>query len=136
MSSSYITESLSKDEMVHKVYNLHWTARIPFAACIILAVPSLGLTLLIAIYEWYKVRSIEFGSTNKRVIYKRGIISRQTDEMKISSIETVEITQSVLGRIFGYGDVEITGQGISNVVFKGIDDPMSVKKSIENIPSW
>ena len=56
-----------------------------------------------------------------------------SDEMKIASIETVEINQGVFGRIFGYGDVKVTGKGISDVIFSKIDDPIEVKKAIESI---
>ena len=73
------------------------------------------------------------GVTNKRVIFKTGIISRHSDEMKISSIETVEIEQGVPGRILGYGTVKVTGKGISDLVFTRIDDPMNVKRKIDSV---
>lgn len=129
----YIEESLSKDEKIHEVYKLHWLSKIPMIIWIILALPTFGLTLILAIYEWLRLRSIEQGSTNKRVIRKSGIISLKTEEMKIGSIETVEIDQSVFGRIFGYGNVKVTGRGISDVTFNKIDNPMEVKKSIESV---
>jgi uncharacterized membrane protein YdbT with pleckstrin-like domain len=64
---------------------------------------------------------------------KKGIISRKIEEMKLTSIESVEINQGIFGRIFVLGTVKITGRGISDVVLKGIDDPMSVKRKIESI---
>jgi uncharacterized membrane protein YdbT with pleckstrin-like domain len=73
--------------------------------------------------------------TNKRVILKTGIISRKTEEMKLTSIETVELDQGLWGRIFGFGTLKVTGRGISDLVFKGIDDPMAVKRQIESISS-
>lgn len=130
---SYIEESLSKDEKINEIYRLHWFSKIPMFIWIVLAIPTFGLTLLLALWEWLKLRSIEQGSTNKRVIRKSGIISRKTEEMKISSVETVEINQGVLGRIFGFGNVKVTGRGISDVLFSKIDDPLEVKKSIESI---
>jgi uncharacterized membrane protein YdbT with pleckstrin-like domain len=79
------------------------------------------------------LRNIEQGVTNERVILKTGIISRTSEEMKISSIETVEIIQGVIGRIFGFGTIKVTGRGISDLVFKKINDPMDVKRKIESI---
>jgi uncharacterized membrane protein YdbT with pleckstrin-like domain len=76
---------------------------------------------------------LEQGVTNKRVIFKKGIISRRTEEMKLASIETVEINQGIWGRIFGFGTVKVTGRGISDLMFKNIDDPMSVKRQIESV---
>ncbi|MFO0441947.1 MAG: PH domain-containing protein, partial [Betaproteobacteria bacterium] len=75
----------------------------------------------------------ELGLTNKRVISKTGIISRRSEEMKLGSIETVEIDQGVLGRILGYGNIRVSGRGISDVVLDKVADPMTVKRAIESI---
>jgi len=130
---AYIEQSLSKGEEIHEIYKLHWFSKIPMIIWILLAIPTIGLTLIVAIYEWLRLRSLEQGTTNKRVILKSGIISRKTEEMRMSSIETVEIDQSVYGRIFGFGNVKVTGRGISDVIFTKIDNPMEVKRSIESV---
>ena len=130
---SYIEDSLSAGEEVRAIFTLHWVAKIPMIIWIILAIPTIGITLILAVWEWLKLRSIEQGATNKRVILKTGIISRKTDEMKISSIETIEITQGVIGRILDFGTVKVTGRGISDLIFDKIDDPMDVKRKIESI---
>jgi uncharacterized membrane protein YdbT with pleckstrin-like domain len=91
------------------------------------------ITIPLAIWEWLKLRNTEMGLTNKRVILKTGIISRHSDEMKISSIETVEIEQGIMGRILGFGTIRVTGKGISDLVFTRIDDPMDVKRKIESV---
>lgn len=129
----YIQESLSKGEEVQALFRLHWIAKLPMILWIILAIPTFGLTLLLALWEWLKLRSIEQGVTNKRVILKTGIISRKSEEMKVSSIETVEIIQGVMGRMLGFGAIKVTGRGISDVVFKRIGDPMGVKRKIESV---
>ena len=130
---SYIEDSLSSGEVIHKVFQLHWFARVPMYCWLVLGLVTFGLTWLIALYEYFRLRSIEQGVTNKRVILKTGIISRHTEEMKLSSIETVEIEQSIWGRMFGYGTVKLTGRGISDVKFRNIDDPMYVKREIESV---
>jgi uncharacterized membrane protein YdbT with pleckstrin-like domain len=130
---SYIETSLSEGEKVVKLFRLHWTARLWLVLWIVLILPTFGIALLLAIYEWLRLRTLEYGVTNKRVILKKGIIGRYTEEMKIGSIETVEIDQGVLGRMLGYGDVKVTGRGISDVVFKRMDDPMAVKRHIEGV---
>ena len=129
----YIQESLSDGEEVRALFKLHWVARIWLIDWIVLAIPTLGITLLLALWEWLKLRNIEQGVTNKRVILKRGIISRKTEEMKVSSIETVEIIQGVMGRIFGYGNIKVTGRGLSDLLFIKINNPMDVKRKIESV---
>jgi len=130
---SYIEESLSAGEKIEGLFKLHWFAWVPMWLWIVLGIPTLGLTWLIAIYEFLRLRYIEQGVTNKRVILKRGIISRKTEEMKLASIETVEIDQGVWGRLLGFGTVKVTGRGISDVVYRGIADPMAVKRQIESV---
>jgi uncharacterized membrane protein YdbT with pleckstrin-like domain len=130
---SYIEESLSDGEKVETLFRLHWLAWLPMALWLVLGVVTFGLTWLIAGYEYLKLHHIEQGVTNKRVILKRGVISRHTEEMKLGSIETVEIDQGVWGRLFGFGTVKVTGRGLSDVVFRRIDDPMAVKRAIESV---
>ena len=125
---SYIEESLSADEKVVAVFRQHWVTRLWLVLWIVLIV-----TIPIAIYEWLRLRTIEHGVTNKRVIFKQGIVSRHTEEMKLGSIETVEIDQGVWGRILGFGDIKVTGRGISDVVFRRMADPMDVKRKIEGV---
>jgi len=63
-----------------------------------------GLRLI----EW---KTTEFVVTNTRVVVKTGLISRQTKEINVSRIESVNVDQSVLGRTFGYGTVTVQGTG-------------------------
>jgi uncharacterized membrane protein YdbT with pleckstrin-like domain len=125
---SYIQESLSEGEKVVATFKQHWVTRLWLVLWILLII-----TIPIAVYEWLRLRTMEHGVTNKRVIFKKGIISRHTEEMKLGSIETVEIDQGVWGRILGFGDIRVTGKGISDVVFRRIDDPMDVKRQIEGV---
>lgn len=129
---SYIEESLSNGEFILERFGHHWTAYIELAAWFVLGPLSLGLTWLYGIWRYVDLKKSEFGVTNKRAVKKTGIFSRHTEEMRLSKIETVEIKQGVWGRIFGFGTVLVTGQGVSNLVFKGLDDPLSIKKAIEN----
>ena len=130
---SYIDESLSAGEEVSALFKQHWVTRIPLALWLLLGIPSFGITLVVALYEYLRVRHIEQGVTNKRVIFKTGIISRKSEEMTLASIETVEIDQSIIGRMLGYGSVKVTGRGTSDVLFRLVDDPMAVKRAIESI---
>ena len=125
---SYLEQSLSDGEKVVAVFRQHWITRLWMVLWILLIV-----TIPLAIYEWLRLRTMEHAVTNKRVVYKRGIVSRHTEEMKIGSIETVEIDQGIWGRILGFGDIKVTGKGISDVTFRRMDDPMGVKRRIEGV---
>ena len=125
---SYIEESLSEGEQLVARFKLHWVERLPiFLWCVLV------VTLPLAIYEWLKLRCTEIGVTNKRVVIKTGIISRHTEEMRIGSIETVEIRQSIWGRMLGFGDVHVTGKGTSDLVLHRMANPIDVKRRIEGV---
>lgn len=128
--ASYIEESLGRDEEVVRTFEFHWTAWILFWVCLLFFWTV--ILAFVAISEFIRLKTTERGVTTRRVIQKRGWISRRTDEMKLSSIETVEIRQGILGRIFGFGTIKVTGRGISDVVMRQMDDPMAVKRAIED----
>tara|TARA_B110000238_G_C15807225_1_gene302758 strand:- start:63 stop:347 length:285 start_codon:yes stop_codon:yes gene_type:complete len=88
--------------------------------------------VLIGIPLLLKYMFTEYGLTNKRVITKTGVISRSTEEMKLSKVETVEVKQSILGRIVGYGNVIVSGTGSSNVIISRVANPLGVKKAIDS----
>ena len=129
----YIQQSLSQDEQIVVLATPHWIYWRWFALWVILAVPTFGVTLIFAIVEYIKIKSLEMGATSKRIIVKKGVFSRSTDEIKISSIETIGMEQSFWGRVFNYGTIDITGRGNAKIFFINISDPLSVKKVIENI---
>jgi len=83
------------------------------------------------LHSFIRWLTVHMGLTDHRVIYKEGLIRRETDEMRLSKVETVDINQSVMGRILGYGTLEMTGTGGSRVVFRDIDEPMRNKRFID-----
>lgn len=68
--------------------------------------------------------------TNKRFIYKKGWIARKTEEVNVNRIEEANIRQSMLGRILGYGLVQIRGTGGSYIVLKKIAAPGKLQRMI------
>ena len=74
----------------------------------------------------------EYGITNTRVISKRGLIRRDIEEINLSSIESINVNQSIIGRILNYGTIIISGRGTSKVIFKDIDNVVENRKLIKN----
>ena len=69
----------------------------------------------------------EYAITNRRIVIKRGLISRHSLEINFPQIESVYVDQSLLGRLLGYGSVRIVGTGHTLEVFEGIADPMKFR---------
>lgn len=77
--------------------------------------------------------------TNKRVIAKRGIITRDSLELMLRKCEGVKISQSIMGRILNYGTVMVT-TGEATDSFDYIKDPIrfstQIHQQIDNLKSF
>ena len=71
--------------------------------------------------------------TDLRYIQKTGWIKRNTEEISISKIEEVDLKQSVLGRLLGYGTINISGTGSGQIKLQSIDDPLKFQKNLNNL---
>lgn len=151
---SYIQGTLSKDEEIKATAKLHWSNYMTtcvwgfIASLFILfevsvksdpeAPSGMGLffaVLFVCLTAWdlLKLKLQEMVVTNKRVVCRTGVISVNTEELKNQKIESVEIKQSLFGRIFGYADIWFSGTGTSKVVFKGVSDPWKLKSQFDDI---
>jgi len=74
----------------------------------------------------------EYGITSTRVITKEGLIRRDIEEISLSSIESINVNQSIIGRILNYGTIVISGRGTSKVIFKDIGKVVEIRKLIKN----
>lgn len=74
----------------------------------------------------------EIAITNLRIIYKTGLIRRYTYEVRTKRIEGANVSQTVMGRIFNYGDLLVTGTGSNNLNIRYIDEPLEFRRSLLN----
>jgi uncharacterized membrane protein YdbT with pleckstrin-like domain len=119
---NYIDNNLIRDEKLVFETTHHWVIFF-----------TLKALLTLFIYPIIKRWSDEFGITNKRVVIKTGLISRETVEMNLSKIESVNVDQSIMGRILGYGTITIIGTGGTKEVFTQIANPIQFRKSFQEL---
>ena len=81
----------------------------------------------VAAYIRYKTTELAF--TNKRVIAKEGFIKRNTIELTISKVESIQVDQEVFGRMFNFGTLIIGGAGDPQAPIAGISDPIEFRKA-------
>lgn len=125
----YIQNNLTSDEKILKEYKLSKLVIFEIIMSFLIPIFILhGIKLLIRYF------TMEQCLTNKRVISKSGLISRDIQEMRLSKIETVEYKQSFWGRIFNYGNIKVTGT-LTSFEFSSIDNPRIVKKDIDEVLS-
>ena len=99
----------------------------------LVTVPVYGIGLLIFLGWWISVLGETLIVTNKRTIYRRGIVSKYTNEVLHSNIRAVEVGQSAIQRILGVGNIGISsaGQADIEIEISGIRDPQSVANLID-----
>ena len=91
-----------------------------------------GIPLIFSIKPIITLLTTEFGITNHRIICKMGLIRRNIEEINLSSIESIIVDQSIIGRFLNYGTIIISGRGTSKVIFKDIANVIEVRKFIKN----
>jgi len=149
---SYVKKTLQNGEIVELTAKLHWINYITSFLLFILAgllwlyyiIPDdeynksdiFWLVLFFAGwggYQFLKLWVIEMAVTNKRVVLRKGIIAIDTDELKNTKIEGIEVEQSVMGRILNYGNVCFGGVGVGKLVFTNVSRPLEIKRRAEEI---
>jgi uncharacterized membrane protein YdbT with pleckstrin-like domain len=85
---------------------------------------------VLLIQQWVQCWVTEIAVTNRRVIYKTGLIQRETNEMNMDKVESVQIDQSIFGRMLDYGNVTILGTGEGFKTLRTIASPIELRNSI------
>jgi uncharacterized membrane protein YdbT with pleckstrin-like domain len=150
----YIDDILQPGEKVLYSTNAHWIFYLPAIAAWILAVilvvlsrmtvpdSALGLFCLAAsavvaiaaLYwtgkAWFHRWTTETDVTNLRVVHKTGFIKRRTFEMSLDKVESVDVNQSILGRLLNYGNVTVRGVGEGAETIQTIASPLEFRNHI------
>ncbi|MCW5734670.1 MAG: PH domain-containing protein [Enhydrobacter sp.] len=152
---AYVDSVLQPGEAVKVIGRLHWTI---FIRSVLLATLSLllmvygdkaimnsrvgefivyagwiGLAVALVMFlsAAFKRWTTELSVTTHRVIYKRGFIWRHTVEMNMDKVETVNVDQSILGRILGYGTIHVLGTGQGGISgLRGMGSPITIRNAI------
>ena len=96
------------------------------AASVVMAIVALVLTAKAWFHRW----TTETDVTNLRVVHKTGFIKRRTFEMSLDKVESVDVNQSILGRILNYGSVTVRGVGEGAETIDTIAAPLDFRNHI------
>jgi uncharacterized membrane protein YdbT with pleckstrin-like domain len=127
--TSYVEGALIKDERVVHVGHISLWSLWGYIALGIILLPAFGIGLILLIIAYIKYKTTELAITTRRVIVKFGFISRRTVELNINKVESIQVDQSVMGRILGYGTLVISGTGTSHAPIPGISNPIAFRKA-------
>jgi uncharacterized membrane protein YdbT with pleckstrin-like domain len=153
MLGHYVDKVLQPGERVLYRASLNWILYVPGVSLWVVALtlylfPSIGglatflnwcalLVFLGGLFliarAWFEWWTTEIAVTDRRVIYKTGFISRKTTEMHMDKVESVDVDQSVLGRILDYGNVMVRGTGSGLSPIKNVDAPLELRNHITGV---
>jgi uncharacterized membrane protein YdbT with pleckstrin-like domain len=141
-----MTENTSNNARIYFT-RLHW---------IIFLVPALGLSLALMIHTyilpfpeisiflvvfallWIAMTWVTYYFSSvtikrKQIIIRTGILVRQTIDIPLGKIETMDVRQSIFGSILRYGSLIITGTGGTRRVINYINNPLACRRHIEQL---
>lgn len=153
----YIDEILQPGEKVLYSTNAHWMFYLPAIGAWIVAIVFLVLSRMVgndvlmlicwtlaavvglaALYwtatAWFHRWTTATDVTNMRIVHKTGFIKRRTFEMSLDKVESVDVNQSILGRIMNYGNVTILGVGEGRETISTIASPLAFRNAITTKP--
>lgn len=130
----YVERTLAADEEILAVGHFHWTYMVVSLLWLIfLGWAIIGIVIFLR--RWMYEVTTEVAVTNRRFVFKRGFISRQTDEFSTARIEGVNLTQGFWGRILNFGRLHIRGSGIGEVDLPTIARPLEFRRAMVNANS-
>jgi len=149
----YIDDILQPGEKVLYSTNAHWIFYLPAIAAwivalvllilsratitesiILLCLAASAVVAIAALYwtvtAWFHRWTTETDVTNLRVVHKAGFIKRRTFEMSLDKVESVDVNQSILGRLLNYGNVTVRGVGEGAETIQTIAAPLDFRNHI------
>jgi uncharacterized membrane protein YdbT with pleckstrin-like domain len=148
---SYIDRNLIEGERVVYRTRLHWLVfAMPILVTIVMLLPAawflldspnwqgfawvpLVVALLVLLPAFIKRQSSDFAVTNKRVMMKSGVMTTRSVELLLNKIEAIAVDQSLLGRMFGYGNIVVTGSGGTREAFSQIQSPLEFRRAVQSV---
>lgn len=147
---SYVSRTLGAKERVLYLTGYHWfywlgvaILVVPFLVIAVLGLPTynaldyillmlFGAPFVYGAYLFVHGIALEVAVTNDRFVKKTGLIAIKTEEVSLDKIEEVNVSESILGRIFGYGTVHVHGTGAGDINVKMVNSPVSLRRAIQS----
>jgi uncharacterized membrane protein YdbT with pleckstrin-like domain len=118
-------KQISFGEIIRGFWSSHVLLRAGAFLLIMFGVLQLAMAMVIR-------ATTEIAVTNRRLIFKQGIIARNVKELKIENIEGINVHQSIIGRLLNYGQMSANGTGIGEIHFPDyMADPVAFRRAIQ-----
>jgi Bacterial PH domain len=158
---SYVESNLVPGETVIYETRLHWIVMLwhIVLGCLLLGLPGVlllyyalsqtgidsktlrtleggGIALIVCGFIVILIGTIrrnatEMAVTNRRVVIKTGLASRKTIEMLLGKVESIEVNETAVGRMLGYGTILVIGTGGTPEPFHNVAHPLEFRSQVQ-----
>jgi len=87
---------------------------------------ALGVFILTS--QMIKFYTTEIAVTNVRVMGKVGFVRRNSIEMLLDKIESLQVDQSMAGRWFNFGTITLSAAGAENARLSSVSEPFELRQ--------
>lgn len=91
----------------------------------------MGLAWFLMVWMTYQFSSLTI--KQKQVILRTGFFIRETTDIPLNKIESIDIRQTLLGSMFKYGSLVITGTGGTKQLIHYLNRPLTCRRYIEQL---
>jgi len=130
---TYVQSVISSGERVEYEARISIWSMLPYFIVGLLFLPVFGLGLVFWLAAFIRYKTTELAITNKKIIAKFGFIRRDTIELLLPKVESIQVKQSLLGRMLNYGSIIVSGAGNPQAPVPGIDDPIQFRRTFMEI---
>jgi len=146
---SYVESNLSENEEIYYIGSIHWVFMVLGVISLIILIycstlpyfsetmnPIISILILlicfgVGYFDQYK--SVEMVITNKRLIYKQGLIIKKSLELNLDQIESVDLKRDPVGQILGWGQIVVNGTGgTKQTLHQFLDNPEEFRQKIQD----
>jgi uncharacterized membrane protein YdbT with pleckstrin-like domain len=102
------------------------------------AIAAIAALLILLLVGWLKRMSTDYMITDRRLIIRRGILSRHVDQTRVDRVQNVASSQSFLQRILRVGTVDFdtaSNEPENTFAFRGVSDPQGVVRKVDQATS-
>jgi len=96
----------------------------------IAAITFFCLSVAGVVGAYWKLLTTRIVITHRRVIYRTGYIARRTVEMNKDKIESIDVNQSILGRLLDFGSITVKGTGGGIEAIPNVSSPFSLREHV------
>lgn len=142
---SYVNKVLiSGEKLLHAGQVSWWTLIGPLTLAAMLLITAVAIQLLHPIpvlpllllagsaitagVAYVRQRATEIAITDKRIIVKRGFVRRDTIEINLVKVESLQVEQNLLGRMLNFGDIIVSAGGGPMAPVMGIANPLEFRR--------